>query len=103
MKVTRKDVDYVAALANLELTDAERLRMEKDLNAILDYIDQLSELDTSNVQPMAQVSQIAAFGVTPAVALRADELRDCLPRDLALKNAPQSDGTFFRVPKVIER
>jgi aspartyl-tRNA(Asn)/glutamyl-tRNA(Gln) amidotransferase subunit C len=103
MKVTQKDVDYVAALANLELTDAERLRMEKDLNAILDYIDQLSELDTSNVQPMAQVSQIAASGGTPAEALRADELRDCLPRDLALKNAPQSDGTFFRVPKVIER
>ena len=103
MKVSRKDVDYVAALANLELTDAERLRMEKDLSAILDYIDQLSELDTSNVQPMAQVSQLAVSGGTPPVALRDDELRDCLPRDLALKNAPQSDGTFFRVPKVIER
>jgi aspartyl-tRNA(Asn)/glutamyl-tRNA(Gln) amidotransferase subunit C len=52
---------------------------------------------------MAQVSQIAASGGTPAEALRADELRDCLPRDSVLENAPQSDGTFFRVPKVIER
>jgi len=102
MKVTQKEVEYVAALANLELSDAERLRMEKDLNAILDYIDQLSELDTSNVQPMAQVAQIAS-GATPVEALRSDELSDCLPRELVLKNAPQSDGTFFRVPKVIER
>ena len=103
MKISQKDVEYVAALANLELTDGERLRMEKDLNAILDYIDQLSELDTSNVQPMAQVAQIAVSGVVPTEALRPDELRDCLPRELALKNAPQTDGTFFRVPKVIER
>ena len=103
MRITQKDVEYVAALANLDLTDAERLRMEKDLNAILDYIDQLSELDTSNVEPMAQVAQIALSGGSPTDALRSDELRDCLPRDLVLKNAPQSDGTFFRVPKVIER
>lgn len=102
MKVTQKEVDYVAALANLELTDAERLRMEKDLNAILDYIDQLSELDTRNVQPMAQVAQIASDG-DPTEALRPDEAKECLPRELAMKNAPQSDGTFFRVPKVIER
>jgi len=102
MKVTQKEVDYVAALANLELTDAERLGMEKELNAILDYIDQLSELDTSNVQPMAQVAQIASEGALTE-ALRPDELRECLPRELAMKNAPQSDGTFFRVPKVIER
>ena len=102
MKVTQKEVEYVAALANLELTDSERLRMEKDLNAILDYIDQLSELDTSNLRPMAQVAQIASDGV-PTEALRPDELRECLPRELAMKNAPQSDGMFFRVPKVIER
>jgi aspartyl-tRNA(Asn)/glutamyl-tRNA(Gln) amidotransferase subunit C len=103
MKITQKDVEYVANLANLDLTDGERLRMEKDLNAILDYIDQLSELDTSNVQPMAQVAQIAMSVGAPADALRPDELRECLPRDAVLKNAPQSDGTFFRVPKVIER
>ena len=102
MKITQKDVEYVAALANLQLSPAERERMEKDLNSILDYIDMLSEVDTSNVEPMAQVQNVSANG--PAVdPLRADELRACLPRELALKNAPQSDGAFFRVPKVIER
>ena len=55
MKVTEQDVAYVADLANLELTDQERQRMLKDLNSILDYIDRLNELDTSDVPPMAQI------------------------------------------------
>ena len=58
MKITQKDVAYVANLANLDLTDAERLRMEKDLNRILEYVDQLAEVNTDNVLPMSQVSQI---------------------------------------------
>ena len=105
MKITRKDVQYVAGLANLELTDDEQARMEKDLNSILGYIDQLSELDTSNVEPMAQVMQwAAATNTNNAVeSLRDDELRECLPPAAALENAPQTDGAFFRVPKVIER
>ena len=56
MKVSEKDVLYVADLANLELTEAETSRMVKDLNATLDYIDRLNELDTSNAEPMAQTS-----------------------------------------------
>lgn len=102
MKITQRDVQYVADLANLELTQAERERMEKDLNEILEYIDLLSELDTSNVEPMAQVQGIAGQNGLGDV-LRSDEPRECLPRDLALKNAPQTDGSFFRAPKVIER
>lgn len=102
MKITQKDVAYVANLANLDLTDAERLRMEKDLNSILEYVDQLAEVDTSNVVPMAQVSQIGAAELA-ADPLRGDELRECLPREQALEAAPQTDGSFFRVPKVIER
>lgn len=98
MKITQKDVQYVADLANLELTDAERTRMEKDLNQILGYIDLLSEVDTSNVPAMAQVGETSLKD-----PLRADEPKECLPRELALKNAPQTDGSFFRVPKVIER
>lgn len=103
MKITRKDVQYVAGLANLELTDDEQARMEKDLNSILGYIDQLSRLDTANIEPMAQVMQVAAGASDPAGSLRSDELRECLPRAAALENAPQTDGAFFRVPKVIER
>ncbi|HKC70011.1 MAG TPA: Asp-tRNA(Asn)/Glu-tRNA(Gln) amidotransferase subunit GatC, partial [Terriglobales bacterium] len=56
MKVTEKDVAYVADLANLDLTDQERSAMLRDLNSILDYIDRLNELDTSDVPAMAQVS-----------------------------------------------
>jgi aspartyl-tRNA(Asn)/glutamyl-tRNA(Gln) amidotransferase subunit C len=112
MKVTDKDVLYVAELANLELTDAERTGMLRDLNSILEYIDRLNELDTSDVVPMAQVSD--RYGVYPAkqaserfaYAFREDileGLRKSLPHDEALANAPDADQQFFRVPKVIER
>ena len=112
MKVTEKDVAYVADLGNLELTAEERTRMVRDLNSILGHIDSLNELDTTNVEPMAQVSD--RYGVDQskqgsdrfAYASREDVLeglRKSLPHDVALENAPDSDGTFFRVPKVIER
>jgi aspartyl-tRNA(Asn)/glutamyl-tRNA(Gln) amidotransferase subunit C len=112
MKVTEKDVTYVADLANLELSADERVRMVRDLNSILGYIDRLNELDTSNVEPMAQVSD--RYGVDESkqsnerfpYATREDiseGLRKSLPQEVALENAADSDGTFFRVPKVIER
>jgi aspartyl-tRNA(Asn)/glutamyl-tRNA(Gln) amidotransferase subunit C len=112
MKVTETDVAYVADLANLELTDEERTGMLRDLNSILDYIDRLNELDTSDVPPMAQVSD--RYGVDEskqgserfAYASREDVLeglRKSLPHEVALENAPDADEEFFRVPKVIER
>lgn len=107
MKVTEKDVAYVADLANLELTPQESLRMCADLNSILDHIDKLNELDTRNVEPMAQVvSAIASGGEDSdpfAYAQRADEVTPGLSRKVALSNAPDTDGTCFKVPKVIER
>ena len=108
MKVTEKDVAYVADLANLELTDQERQRMLQDLNSILDYIDRLNELDTSDVPPMAQVStRFGESGTEPpdksVQAWREDVLRPSLPHSDAIKNAPESDGAFFKVPKVIEK
>ncbi len=105
MNITDKDVMYVADLANLELTDQERQRMVQDLNSILGYIDRLNELDTSNVPPMAQTVQgIAGSGDGAAVGiLREDELLPCLPHEDALKNAPDTDGRFFKVPRVIEK
>jgi len=112
MKVTEKDVSYVADLANLELSAAEHAGMVRDLNSILGYIDRLNELDTSKVEPMAQV--LDRYGVDEsrqgserfAYANREDVvegLRESLPQEVALENAPDSDATFFRVPKVIER
>ncbi|MGA2102411.1 MAG: Asp-tRNA(Asn)/Glu-tRNA(Gln) amidotransferase subunit GatC [Candidatus Sulfotelmatobacter sp.] len=112
MKVTDKDVSYVAELANLDLSSEESSAMLRDLNSILDYIDRLNELDTSDVPPMAQVSD--RYGVDDArqgserfaYANRDDileGLRKSLPHDEALANAPDADEDFFRVPKVIER
>lgn len=112
MKVTEKDVTYVAELANLELSDEERTGMLRDLNSILDYVDRLNELDTSDVPPMAQVSD--RYGADEAkqgserfaCASREDileGLRKSLPHNEALANAPDADDEFFRVPKVIER
>ena len=112
MKVTDKDVTYVADLANLELTEQERAGMLRDLNSILDYVDRLNELDTSDVPPMAQVSD--RYGVDESkqgsqrfsYASREDiveGLRKSLPHAEALANAPDADEDFFRVPKVIER
>jgi aspartyl-tRNA(Asn)/glutamyl-tRNA(Gln) amidotransferase subunit C len=112
MKVTDKDVAYVAELANLDLTDEERTDLLRDLNSILDYIDRLNELDTSDVPAMAQVSD--RYGVDElkqgsarfAYASRDDVpegLRKSLLHEEALGNAPDADEEFFRVPKVIER
>lgn len=112
MKVTENDVAYVADLANLELSGEERAGMVRDLNSILDYIERLNELDTSNIEPMAQVSD--RYGVDEskrgserfAYASREDVpkgLRQSLSQESALENAPDADGAFFRVPKVIER
>jgi len=112
MKVSEKDVAHVADLANLDLTDEERSGLLRDLNSILDYVDRLNELDTSDVPPMAQVSD--RYGVDQAkqgserfaYAMRDDVLeglRKSLPHDEALANAPDADDQFFRVPKVIER
>jgi aspartyl-tRNA(Asn)/glutamyl-tRNA(Gln) amidotransferase subunit C len=112
MKVTEKDVTYVADLANLELSDDERSRMVRDLNSILGHVDTLSELETKDVPPMAQVSD--RYGVDEskqgserfAYASREDVregLRKSFKCEVALANAPESDGIFFKVPKVIER
>jgi len=112
MKVTEKDVAYVAELGNLELSAEERTRMVRDLNSILGYVDSLNELDTSKVSPMAQVSDRYGLDESKqgserfAYATREDikeGLRKSLPHDEALANAPEADGTFFKVPKVIER
>jgi aspartyl-tRNA(Asn)/glutamyl-tRNA(Gln) amidotransferase subunit C len=112
MKVTDKDVAYVADLANLELTPEERSGMLRDLNSILDYMDRLNELDTSNVPPMTQASDRYDLDESKQGSERfayanredvPDGLRKSLPHEEALANAPDSDGTFFLVPKVIER
>jgi aspartyl-tRNA(Asn)/glutamyl-tRNA(Gln) amidotransferase subunit C len=112
MKITENDVNYVADLANLELSEEERVRMVRDLNSILDYVDMLNRLDTRKVEPMALVSD--RYGVDTSktgserfsYASREDVLfglRASLSNQEALANAPDAGEGFFRVPKVIER
>lgn len=99
--VSIEEVARVAELANLELTPDESAHMQKDLNAILDYIAQLNELDTHGVAPLAQASELA--GVDARGSLRADERRPSLERAAVMAQTPVSDEVFFKVPKVIER
>jgi aspartyl-tRNA(Asn)/glutamyl-tRNA(Gln) amidotransferase subunit C len=102
--VTIEDVRRVAELANLELTAEEEPRMQRDLNAILGHIAQLNELDTVGVPAMAQVGEMLGSAVDGAgTSLRVDVVRPSLDRAVVMASAPESDGRFFKVPKVIER
>ncbi len=104
--VSLNEVEHVAELANLQLTEAELPRMQRDLNAILGYIATLNELDTADIVPMAQVGELLG---SPEAAdrtgaeLRADAVRPSVERRAVMAEAPESDGRFFKVPKVIDR
>lgn len=100
-KVTLQDVERVAELAHLELSPEETPAMVKDLDAILNYIAELNELDTTGVAPLAQVSELEGAG--GAGELRRDVTRPSVDRAAVMVEAPESDGAFFKVPKVIER
>lgn len=99
MKITEKEVRYVADLANLRLNDDEVARMQRDLDEILAHMDKLNELDTSEVEPMAQV----LYGAGETATLRDDVDRVLLTNDDAMANAPIAGGGYFKVPRVIER
>ena len=99
MKITEKEVRYVAALANLNLTGEEIARMQVDLDGILEHMARLNEIDTTGVEPMSQV----LFDAPETAPLRADVPVPPLGNQAALANAPQSGAGYFKVPKVIER
>ena len=99
MKITEKEVRYVADLADLRITDAEVAKFRADLDGILGHIDKLNELDVTGVEPMAQVLFETADGAT----LRTDAPQPPLGNQAALANAPQSGAGYFKVPKIIER
>jgi len=102
--VTENDVLRVAELANLELTADEVPRMQRDLNNILGHVAQLQELNTEGVPAMAQVAQMLGDHVdSDGVELRPDAVRPSLDRKVVMAQAPETDGRFFKVPKVIER
>ncbi len=94
-KITESDVSYVASLAQLQLDDATRARLVKEMGDILSYMDALNALDTEGVEPMMH-----ALPMTNV--FREDEVTPSLPREAALKNAPLDDGAHFIVPKILE-
>jgi aspartyl-tRNA(Asn)/glutamyl-tRNA(Gln) amidotransferase subunit C len=99
VRITEKEVRYVAALANLNLADAEVAKLQADLSGILEHMDRLNEVDTSGVEPMAQV----LFDSGETATLRADVVVPPLGNEAALASAPQPGAGYFKVPKVIER
>jgi aspartyl-tRNA(Asn)/glutamyl-tRNA(Gln) amidotransferase subunit C len=89
--IDRAQVDHVARLARLELTEAEREQMVRELSSILDHIEAISALDLEGVEPTSHVVDLTNV-------LRADEPRPCLPREVALAQAPDATDEGFRVP-----
>ena len=94
MPLTRQDVEKVSLLGRLLLSPEELDRMTEQLGQIVAYVEQLNELDTDNVEPMAHAVEMTNV-------LRSDELQPSLPREEALANAPQQDGKYYLVPAVL--
>jgi aspartyl-tRNA(Asn)/glutamyl-tRNA(Gln) amidotransferase subunit C len=99
MTISEQEVRYVADLAHLKLNEDEIRGFARDLSEILTHMEKLRELDTREVEPMAQV----LYGATETATLREDEERATLGADTALANAPLAGAGYFKVPRVIER
>lgn len=95
MKITRQEVEHVARLARLALSDEERERTLAQLDAILTYIDKLNQLDTTEVEPTSHV-------IPMTNVFREDEVRPSLAQEQALANAPDRQEALFRVPRILE-
>lgn len=95
MKIDEKLISRLEHLARLELSEDEKAILMKDLNSILTMVEKMEALDTTGVAPLVYVNE-------EANALRTDEIKNQVSREDALRNAPKSDGTYFRVPKVID-
>ena len=95
MKLTRADVQRVAVLARLRLSENEESELTAQLDALLAYMDKLNEIDTSDVEPFS-------YATDSTNAFREDKVTNQPDADALLANAPDRDGTFFKVPKIIE-
>jgi aspartyl-tRNA(Asn)/glutamyl-tRNA(Gln) amidotransferase subunit C len=94
-KISREDVEKVAKLARLQPTEAEVEEFTRQLGAILEYVDKMNELDTKGVEPLAHCLPVSNV-------FRGDEVKESLGTEKTLANAPQRDGDFFRVPKILD-
>ncbi len=96
MSVTIKDVDKIAQLAKLKFKENEKVKLQSELNKILEYIDQLNELNLDNTEPLENINETENV-------LRKDEIKIWLTNEEALRNAPSKTGKFFKVPKVLDK
>ena len=95
MKITEKEVEYVAKLARLYVSEEEKAKLTKDMSAIIEFADTLSKIDTDGVAP-------AAHAIPVQNVFRKDVVKDSYKRDDILKNAPEKEAGCFSVPKVVE-
>ena len=94
-KITKKDVEYVAALAHLSPDDDTKERLAKEMGDILAYMDKLNELDTAGVEP-------TMHAIPMTNVFREDAVAAGLDQEEALRNAPKSDGEYFLVPRILD-
>ncbi|MFD1187922.1 Asp-tRNA(Asn)/Glu-tRNA(Gln) amidotransferase subunit GatC [Pontibacter rugosus] len=95
MSTDIQTIRKIAHLARLEFNEEKEQEMLQDLNKILNWVDQLRELDTENIEPLIHMSE-------EVNVLREDEVRNTVSHEEALLNAPKKDSDYFRVPKVME-
>lgn len=95
MAISKQDVEHVAKLARIKLTENEKSKYTQELSRILAYVDELNEVDTAGIEPMAQISGLKNIG-------RADEITNPKDRQNLLRNAPAKDKGFIKVKKVFE-
>lgn len=96
MAVTKQDVDYIAVLARLAFTDAEKEKLTGEMNSILGYMEKLNALDTTGIEPLSNMNDRTNV-------LRPDDIVPSISNTDALRNAPDKQDRFFKVPKVIEQ
>lgn len=94
MKLTKKDVEHVALLSRLELSEEDKEKYAQSLDAILGYMEILNKVDTSEVEPTAHVLPLKNV-------VREDKLQECLPKEMALANAPEEEDGCFKVPRIV--
>lgn len=96
MKISIDEIRHLAHLARLEFTEAEMQEMQGDMDKILGFVEKINELDLEGIEPLVYLSE-------ERNVLRKDEAKQVLTKDEALKNAPDKDSDYFRVPKVLQR
>ncbi|MDP4638033.1 MAG: Asp-tRNA(Asn)/Glu-tRNA(Gln) amidotransferase subunit GatC [Crocinitomicaceae bacterium] len=96
MKITEELIDHIAHLSRLEFKGEDKASIQKDMERMIEFVDKLSEVDTTNVEPLIFMSE-------EINRVREDEPKVTVSHEEALKNAPKKDSDYFRIPKVLDK